>query len=62
MASISATVNVRVQWKNKNALRAVGRAIQLLESLEEDFPYRPEVRYARKALRYAIRNIEVRSE
>lgn len=62
MASISATVNVRLQWKNKKALRAVGRANQLLESLEEDFPYRPEVKQARKALRYAMKNIEVRSE
>lgn len=57
MAQLRMTATV--EFTNRKALRAIGRASELLAELEEDFPYRPEVKQARRALRYAVKNIGV---
>ena len=57
MAQLRMTATV--EFTNRKAMRALARANELLEELEEDFPYRPEVKQARRALRYAMKNIEV---
>lgn len=58
MAQLRMTATV--EFTNAKALRALRCASELLEELEEDFPYRPEVKQARKAIRYAMRHINVR--
>lgn len=58
MASIRMTATV--EFTNRKAMRALAKASELLEELEEDFPYRPEVKQARRALRYVMKNIQVR--
>lgn len=59
MASVKMNATLTVCLKNKRALRALVRAAELLEELHGDFPYRPEIKQAQKALRYAAKNLTV---
>jgi CYTH domain-containing protein len=50
---------VRIRLENPKALKALKVAAQNVESLLEDFPYRPEIKEAAKALRYACKHLTV---
>lgn len=55
-----AKLNVRVVFKNRKAARALRFSAMALDELAEDFPYRPEIVKAAKAVSYAMRHIDVK--
>ncbi len=55
----SGEIVVHVRLANPKALKALQVAAQNIESLLEDFPYRPEIKEAAKALRYACKHLTV---
>lgn len=58
---ITAMLKVQVTVDSVRAMRALRRAMRLVEELQADFPYREEPQQAAKALRYAIKHLTVRS-
>ncbi len=50
---------VSIVLENEKSLRALIEAAELLAELEDDFPYRPEIKAAIKRLRYASRHLRV---
>lgn len=55
---------VRLTLANPGALRALGRAAELLDELQEDLPWRDEPEQAANAIREAVRGLrpEVQSK
>lgn len=58
-------VKIKLVFLNPKALRALGMVVEVLEDLVEDLSWRPEVKRAAKAAKYAFKHIgmiEVRDE
>lgn len=54
-------IQVRLVLKNKKAIKAMAFVTETLEELQEDFPYRPEIKKAIKAMIYAVRSLDAES-
>jgi|GEM_PF-5156497 len=52
-------VELKAVIVNAKAVRALQRALELAEELEEDMPWREEPKKLRKAIRYAGRHLTV---
>ncbi len=48
---------IRVGWDNPKAFRALKSLVRNLESVEEDFEYRDDVKEAIRAARYLVKNM-----
>lgn len=53
------TTCVTIVLKNKNAVRALAIAKELIEEVAEDQPWNAELRKAAKAIRFAANNLKV---
>lgn len=59
MASCDVSMNVRLEWENRKAMRAFRKVLEVLEEIGHDFAYREDVQQAIKAGRYAATHIVV---
>ncbi len=55
-------VNVRIVFANRRALRAMRVVANCLEEVGDDMPWRPEIKRAAKAARYAFKNMAVQEQ
>jgi hypothetical protein len=57
MAQVSVSLNV--VFKNPKAIRALTVAAKCLAEIGDDMPWRPEAKRAARALRYAVKHLQI---